>query len=498
KIAPLHETLLEAVITHVPNPRDAQRYRIPKIWKGDINTELGRAMMEADPKGPIVYMINDMRLDPHAGFVATGRVMSGTLKSGEEVWLVNSRTSQKVLQVSLYMGPFREQVESVFAGNIGAVLGLDRARAGETAVNMMFKDVAAPFERLRYVTEPVVTMAVEPKKTQDLTKLIDALRKMAIEDPNLIVKINEETGEYLLAGMGPLHLEITLTLLKENYGIEVDTTPPIIVYREAIRTSSQILEGKSPNKHNKFYVSVEPLNEETITLIQQGAITENMDPREMARILRDQAGWDYDEGKKIWAIDEGINVFVDKTSGIQYLREIKDTLIQGFRLAMNEGPLAMERVRGVKVILHDAVVHEDPAHRGPAQIYPAIRNPIYAGMLLSRPTLLEPIQKIDLRVPVDLMSSAISVITKKRGKVLDVITLSSDVSRVIAEIPVAESLDLANDLRSATAGRAFWGTEFSKWASVPESLLFDIVAQIRQRKGLKPEPPKPDDFIAPF
>ncbi len=498
KIAPLHETLLEAVITHVPNPRIAQKYRIPKIWKGDINTELGRAMLEADPNGPLVYMINDMRLDPHAGFVATGRVMSGTLRAGEEVWLVNARTPQKILQVSLYMGPFREQVDQVVAGNIGAVLGLERARAGETAVNVVFKDMAAPFERLRYVTEPVVTMAIEPKKTQDLTKLIDALRKMAIEDPNLIVKINEETGEYLIAGMGPLHLEITLTLLKENYGIEVDTTPPIIVYRETIRGSSQVLEGKSPNKHNKFYISVEPLNEETISLIQQGAVTENMDPREVARILRDQAGWDYDEAKRIWAIDEGINVFVDKTTGVQYLREIKDTIIQGFRLAMSEGPLCMERVRGVKVILHDAVVHEDPAHRGPAQIFPAVRNPIYAGMLLSRPTLLEPIQKIDIRVPVDLMSSAISVITRKRGKVLDVITLGSNASRIIAEIPVAESLDLANELRSATAGRAFWGTEFSRWAPVPESLLMDIVAKIRQRKGLKPEPPRPDDFISPF
>lgn len=498
KIAPLHETLLESVINHVPNPRVAQRYRIPKIWKGDINTELGKAMLEADPNGPLVYMINDMRLDPHAGFVATGRVMSGTLRAGEEIWLVNSRTPQKILQVSLYMGPFREQVDQVVAGNIGAVLGLERARAGETAVNVSFKDMAAPFERLRYVTEPVVTMAIEPKKTQDLTKLIDSLRKMAIEDPNLIVKINEETGEYLIAGMGPLHLEITLTLLKENYGIEVDTTPPIIVYRETIRSSSQVLEGKSPNKHNKFYISVEPLNEETISLIQQGAITENMDPREVARILKDQAGWDYDEAKRIWAIDEGINVFVDKTTGVQYLREIKDTIIQGFRLAMSEGPLSMERVRGIKVVLHDAVVHEDPAHRGPAQIFPAVRNPIYAGMLLSRPTLLEPIQKIDVRVPVDLMSSAISVITRKRGKVLDVITLGGNTTRVIAEIPVAESLDLANELRSATAGRAFWGTEFSRWAPVPESLLIDIVSKIRQRKGLKPEPPRPEDFISPF
>lgn len=495
KLIPLHESLLDMVVKFIPNPMEAQSYRIPKIWKGDIDSDVSKAMLRADPNGPVVYLINDMRVDPHAGLVATGRVFSGTLKPGVELWLIGARTSQRTLQVSLYMGPYREVVDTVTAGNIAAVLGLDRARSGETAVSLDVRDVVAPFEKLHYISEPVVTMAIEPKKTTDLMKLIDALRKMSIEDPNLVVKINEETGEYLISGMGHLHLEIVLTLLKENYGLEVDTTPPVVVFRETIRASSQTIEGKSPNKHNRLYVSVEPLNEETIRLIQQGAIVEDMDARERAKILRDQAGWDYDEARKIWAIDENLNVFVDKTVGIQYLREVKDTIIQGYRLAMREGPLAMEPVRGVKVILHDALIHEDPAHRGPAQLYPAIRNPIYAGMLLSRPTLLEPIQKIDIRTPVDFMSSVISVLSKRRGKIINVIQLSSNVVRVIGEVPVSESVDLANELRGVTAGKAFWGTEFSRWSPVPDSLLLEIVRKIRERKGLKPEPPSPEDFM---
>ncbi len=498
KIIPLHEALLDMVVKFIPNPREAQRYRIPKIWRGDIDSEIGKAMMNADPNGPLVFFVNDMRIDPHAGLVATGRVFSGTLRSGQEVWLLMGRTKQKVLQVSLYMGPFRETVGQVFAGNIAAVLGLDKARAGETVVQIEYKDVAAPFEKMRYVSEPVVTMAVEPKRMQDLSKLIEALRKMAIEDPNLVVKINEETGEYLISGMGPLHLEIALTLLKKNYKIEVETSPPIVVYRETIRSKSEVIEGKSPNKHNKLYISVEPLNEETIKLIQEGVITEDMDARERAKILRDQAGWDYNEARRIWAIDENLNILVDLTTGVQHLREVKDTIIQGFRLAMREGPLAMEPVRGVKVILHDAVIHEDPAHRGPAQIFPAVRNPIYGGMLLAKPTLLEPLQKLDIRTPMDYMSSVISVISRKRGKVINVIQLNPTTVRILAEIPVAESFDLANELRSATAGRAFWGTEFSRWAPVPDSLLPEIVKKIRERKGLKPEPPKPEDFISPF
>jgi len=495
EMAPLHVSLLDMIVRFVPNPKEAQRYRIPKIWKGNINSELGKAMIECDPDGPTVIFVNSIHIDPHAGLVATGRIFSGTIETGDEVWLVQARTKNRVLQVGLYMGPHREIAEKIPAGNIVALLGVDKARAGETLVAPEYKDQAYPFEKLRYISEPVVTVAIEPKNARDLPKLIDALRKMSIEDPNLVVKINEETGEYLISGMGHLHLEITLTFLKENYGLEVIASPPIIVYRESIRSSSKIFEGKSPNKHNKFYISVEPLDETTIKLIQEGIISEDQDPRERAKILRDQAGWDTDEARGVIAIDERINVFIDKTKGVQHLREVKDTMIGGFRYAMAEGPLAHEPVRGVKVILHDAVIHEDPAHRGPAQIYPAVRNAIFAGMLTSKPTLLEPIQKLDIRTPMEYMGNVTRVVTQRRGRIVTVLQQGPMV-RIIAEMPVAESQDLATVLRSVTAGRVFWGTEFSRWAPVPDSLLWDLVRKIRERKGLKPEPPKPEDFIS--
>ncbi|MEM0043336.1 MAG: elongation factor EF-2 [Sulfolobales archaeon] len=495
KKIPLHEALLEMVIKHIPNPREAQKYRIPKIWKGSIDSEIGRAMMNADPEGPLVYIINDMRHDPHAGLVATGRILSGYVEEGREVYLINAKTSQRILQTSLYMGPFREPVDRIYAGNIAAVLGLDKARSGETAVEVSLKDSMVPFEKISYISEPVVTIAVEPKSPGELTKMVEALKKLIIEDPNLVLRINEESGEYLLSGMGQVHLEVALTLLKENFGVEVKTSTPLIIYRETVRSSSQVLEGKSPNKHNKLYISVEPLNEETIRLIATGEISEDQDPRERAKILRDKAGWDYDEARRIWAIDENINVMVDRTTGIQYLREVRDTIIQGFRLAMREGPLAMEPVRGVKVILHDAVIHEDPAHRGPAQLYPATRNPIYAGMLLSKPTLLEPIQKVDIKIPLDYMGEVTAIISRKRGRILEVTELYGNWIRIIGEIPIAESMDLAQQLRGATAGRALWGTEFSRWSPVPDNMLAELVASIRTRKGLKPEPPRPEDFL---
>ncbi len=496
KVAVLHEAILDMVVKYIPNPREAQRYRIPKIWRGDINSEIGKAILNADPEGPLVVLINAIHVDPHAGLVATGRVLSGTVEAGKEVWLVNARTKQRILQVSLYMGPYRELADRIVAGNIAAMLGLDRARAGETVVDVKYKDVMVPFERLRLLSEPVVTVAIEPKNPRDLPKLIDALHKLSIEDPSLVVKINEETGEYLLSGVGPLHIEIAITFLKENYGLDVEVSPPVIVYRESIREASKVFEGKSPNKHNKFYIHVEPLDEKTIELIHEGIITEDMDPRERAKILREQAGWKPDEARRIWAIDENIDVFVDLTTGVQHLREVKDTIVQAFRLAMREGPLAAEPVRGVKVVLHDAVVHEDPAHRGPGQIYPAVRNAIYAGMLTARPTLLEPLQKLDIRVPIEYMGNVNTVLIKRRGRILQTISMGPLI-RIIAEIPVSETFDLAEALRGATAGKAIWGQEFSRWAPVPDSMLPDLVRKIRERKGLKPEPPKPQDFLGP-
>jgi elongation factor 2 len=496
KAAPLHEAILDMVVKFIPNPREAQKYRIPKVWHGEINSEVAKYMVECEPNGPLVMMVTDVKVDPHAGLVATGRVFSGTVRAGEEVWLVNARTAQRILQVGLYMGPYRELASEVAAGNIAAVLGPDKVRSGETLVSTVLRDHMTPFERFRVITESVVTVAIEPKNPQQLTKLIDALYKLHLEDPSLLVKINEETGEYLIHGVGTLHIEIALTLLRELYGLEVVTSPPVIVYREAIRSASQVFEGKSPNKHNRFYINVEPLDETTIKLIQEGIVAEDMDPRERAKILRDHAGWDADEARRIVAIDENINILVDRTTGVQYLREVRDTLIQGFRLAMREGPLAHEPVRGVKVILHDAVIHEDPAHRGPAQIYPAVRNAIFASILTTSPTLLEPILRLDIRTPVEYIGNISVIITKKRGKLLNV-EQSENLARIIAETPVAESLDIADALRNSTAGKAIWGQEFSRWAPVPDSMLMDLIAKIRTRKGLKPEPPAVEDFIKP-
>ncbi|MEM3108540.1 MAG: elongation factor EF-2 [Candidatus Bathyarchaeia archaeon] len=486
--APLHEAILNMVVEAMPPPHVAQKYRIPKIWTGRLESEAGEAMINCSDEGPAVMCVTNIVVDPQAGVVATGRLFSGTIHEGDMVYLINANRQSRVQQVCIYMGPYREVVGSLGAGNIPALLGLQDARAGETIATT--RDVA-PFEAVRYVTEPVVTIAVEPKNSRDLPKLVDVLRKLSIEDPNLVTTINEETGEYLISGMGTLHLEIATTLI-EKTGLEIVTSRPIVIYREAIRSSAGPFEGKSPNRHNKIYIVVEPLGDEVIDLMKAGKLGEYMDKHAMAEILRGH-GWPADEARGVWSLDPTFNVLVDATKGAQYLHEARDMIIAGFRWAIKEGPLAYEQIRGLKAKIVDVSLHEDPVHRGPAQIMPMTRRAIFAAFLSADPCLLEPIQKITVKVPPDLLGAVTSVITQKRGRIISV-EQKEHLVYVTGELPTAETFDLSEILRSATAGRAFWGLEFSRWAPVPASMMQQVIRAVRERKGLSPEHPKPEDF----
>ena len=486
--APLHEAILEMVINHHPPPHVAQRYRIPKIWTGDIESEVGQAMVNCDENGPIVMVVTEVKVDPQAGVVATGRLFSGTVKEGDILQIVGRNIKKRVQQVTVYMGPNREIVGMLPAGNIPALLGIEEARAGDTLSTVDL----VPFESLHYVSEPVVTISVEPKHSRDLPKLVDFLNKLSIEDPTLVTTVRPETGEYLISGMGTLHLEIALTWIAKA-GIEVVASKPIILYRETISKRGKVFEGKSPNRHNRIYIQVEPLEEEIIQLIRRGELFNEMDRKQIARILRDH-GWDADMARNVWMIDPKGNILVDMTKGAQYLQESKALIIAGFQDVMERGPLAEEAMRGVKAILVNVELHEDPVHRGYAQIVPATRRTLYASILSADPILLEPILKIEAKVPPELMGAVTSVITSKRGKILN-ITQQEYVTVVSGEIPAAETFDLSEAMRSATMGKAFWATEFSAWKPVPASLRDKVIQEIRKRKGLPPRIPQISDFV---
>lgn len=487
--APLHDAVLGMVVQHHPPPHVAQRYRIPKIWPGDLDSDTGKALLACDEKGPIIMMVTTINVDQQAGRVATGRLFSGTVKDGDELYLLDAKRTGKIQSVNIYMGNTRELVNIIPAGNIPALLGLDYAVAGETLSSV--KTIPA-FESIKYVSEPVVTIAVEPKHPKDLPKLVEALRRITVEDPNLIIKINEESGETLMAGMGVLHLEIATSLLQEA-GLDITTTQPLINYRETIRASAGPIMSKSPNRHNKIFMRVEPLGEDIIEMIKTGHIKEDMDKKEMAKILRAK-GWEADQAKKVAAVDPLGNLLVDETKGVQFIQESMDSIRSGFDDVVHEGPLARETVRGIKFVLHHFVPHEDPAHRGLAQLMPATRRAMLGCMLIADPILLEPILGIEIKCPQEQIGTVAGILSGKRGKLLNV-DQKGVISIIQGEVPASETFDLSEIMRGGTAGKALWNTYFKTWQPVPQSLIKSIIADIRKRKGLNPEPPSADEFI---
>jgi elongation factor 2 len=487
--APLHEAVLGMVVQHHPPPHVGQRYRIPKIWPGDLDSDIGKSLVSCDDKGPILMMVTTINVDPQAGRIATGRLFSGTIKDGDEVYLIDGKRMGKVQSVNIYMGNTREVVNMLPAGNIPALLGIDHAIAGETFSSV--KNVPA-FESIKYVSEPVVTIAIEPKHPKDLPKLVEALRRITVEDPNLIVKINEETGETLLSGMGVLHLEIATSLILET-GLEITTTQPLINYRETIRNTAGPIMSKSPNKHNKIFMRVEPLGEEIIELIKNGQIHEDLERKQLAKILREK-GWSADEAKNVAAVDISGNILVDETKGVQFIQESMDSIRSGFDDVIHAGPIAHETVRGVKFVLHHFVPHEDPAHRGLAQLMPATRRAMLGSMLLADSALLEPILGMEIKCPQEQIGTVAGILSGKRGKLLNV-EQKGVISIIQGEVPASETFDLSEVMRGGTAGKALWNTFFKTWQFVPQSIFKTIVNDLRKRKGLNPEPPTADEFV---
>ncbi len=489
KKSPVYEVILDMVIHHLPNPKQAQASRIPVIWKGDVGSELGKDMLSSNPEGKVCMVVTDIIVDEQAGVISTGRVFSGTLEKGKAVKLVGASQEARIQQVGVYMGPDRVIVDKIPAGNIAAIIGMKEAHVGETLIEAGVEGKG--FEELRYISEPVVTVAVETKNFQDLPKLVNALKRISREDPNVKIKINEETGEYLVSGMGEVHLEIVDYKLKKA-GLEVKTSEPIVVYREALTGKSGRIEGKSPNKHNRFMIAVEPLEPAVIKAIEEGKVTDRQERKERANVLR-ELGWETHAARNIVSII-GPNIMTDVSKGVQYMREVQDYVIEAFKEVIEEGPTMREPMRGLKVLIDDAKLHEDSVHRGPAQIVPAVRRPIQAGILFSDPTVLEPLLKLEVRVPQEFMGGATKVIQGRRGRILSM-EAEEDIAIVKASLPVANSFGLAAELRSETEGRAIWGTEFEKFAPLPRELQEQVILDTRKRKGLKPEPPKPDEFM---
>ena len=489
--APLHEVLLDMIVEKLPSASVSQKYRIPHIWRGESEEKIGQSMINAEASGDTAFMVTKVVLDPHAGEIAVGRLFSGTVKKGDKLYVAGMPSANRVQSVGMFVGSDRINTEIVTAGNIIAVSGLRDAISGSTISS---DKEMTPFERIIHNSEPVVTTAIEAKHTKDLPKLVEVLRAVAKADPSIQIDSNLETGEHLMSGMGELHLEITEYRIRNEHGVEITTSPPIVVYRETVAMNSPgNFEGKSPNKHNRFYITVEPLEEDIRAAIIDGTIPSGdiKKSKEVARQLIDM-GWTKVHGRGVLSIENSC-VFIDATKGIQNLFETRELLIDAFKEVVKRGPRAHEKMMGVKIILNDAKLHEDAIHRGPAQTIPAVRNGINGALVSAGVALLEPKQNVYITVPQELMGSVTGEMSQRRAEIAGMET-EGDMSTITAKAPVKEMFGFASEIRSATGGRALWSTEFSGYEELPRDLLDEITEEIRLRKGLKPEMPRPENY----
>jgi elongation factor 2 len=478
--APLHEVILDIAVKHLPNPKEAQKYRIPKIWRGDPESDFGKDLLNCDRKGEIAFVVTRIIIEPRSGKeICAGRLYSGTIKNGMEVYCNEAKKTGKIQQVFIYNGIKPEQLEEVPAGNILAISGIN-VNVGET---ITIKE-QTPFEELKHLFEPVITKSIEVTKPAELPKLVDILHKVAKEDPSVKIEINEQTGENLISGMGELHLEIVENRIRTEKGLDVKTSPPIIVYRETVGKSSPAVEGRSPNKHNSFFMKVEPLEEEIYEAVHSGELPagrlKKKNP-EVTKVLSN-FGWSGDAIRNVKDIYKG-NMFLDETRGEVHIGEVIEMIMDAFEMVMDQGPLAREPCMKMKVSLYDIKLHEDAIHRGPAQVYPAVREAIKGAMQKADSALLEPLQIHVIEVPDTFMGTITKLIGGKRGQTLDV-TQEGNMVKIKAKIPVAEMLGWSNDLRSATEGRGVSSLLDQQFEKVPKSMEADVIRKIRQRKGL--------------
>ena len=349
------------------------------------------------------------------------------------------------------------------------------------------------FESFMSTAEPVITIAIEAKQTKNLPKLIEVIRQLCKEDPNLRATLNQETGEHLLSGMGELHLDINKYRIEKTHGVEITTSDPIVVYHETITKESPVIEAKSPNKHNKLKIWAEPIPPELFEKLVESRINAKIRLKDTVIVQKlIDMGFDRDEAKKTWCI-HGHNMLVDATRGIVALHEAKELVIQGFQDAMNEGPLAKEKVQGVKIILDDATLHEDSIHRGPAQMLPCVTRGCYAAMLSGNAIMLEPKQKLNITVPETYMGAVSRELGSRRTQITDMRT-EGDTTIIIGIAPVKELIGFSSSIRGATQGRAVWQAEYAGYDPLPKELQIKTIREVRTRKGMEPEP-KPASFF---
>merc|ERR1712174_83968 len=508
------DTLLQMLVTKLPSPRVAQKYRVENLYEGPMDDDAASAIRACKADGGLMMYVSKMVPTSDKGrFYAFGRVFSGTIATGQKVRIQGSHykpgskedlNTKNIQRTVLMMGRTVEQIADVPCGNTVALVGVDQyiLKSGTLTTIEDAHNIAA----MKYSVSPVVKVAVKPKDGKDLPKLVEGLKKLSKSDP-LVVCTTEESGEHVIAGRGELHVEICLKDLREEYAqCDFIVSDPVVSYRETVNeTSSQTCLAKSPNKHNRIYLTAEPMSDEICKDIEDGKLGPKAEAKERARILREKYDWDENAARKIWCWGpetEGANVVVDQTQAVQYLIEIKEHVNSAFQWATKEGPLCEENMRGIRFNIMDVTLHTDAIHRGAGQIMPPTRRCCFAAELTAKPTLQEPVFLVEITCPQDAMSGVYNCMNLRRGCVFEENQREgTPLVQVKAHLPVSESFGFVAALRQATSGQAFPQCVFDHWDAMQGdamsvgSKLEELVLAVRKRKNLKVEMPKLGEYL---
>jgi len=515
KFLPAADALLEMIVVHLPSPVAAQKYRVETLYEGPMDDVCAEGIRNCDPNGPLMLYVSKMVPTSDKGrFYAFGRVFSGTVKTGMKVRIMGANYEpgkkddlfiKNIQRTILMMGRYIEPIESVPSGNTVGLVGVDQFLVKSGTLSDC--DTAHNIATMKFSVSPVVQVAVEPKNAQDLPKLVDGLKKLGKSDPMVLI-ITSESGEHVIAGAGELHMEICLKDLAEDFcaGIGLKFSPPVVSFRETVtEVSSQQCLSKSPNKHNRLFMKAAPIDEELSTDIDNRKVGPRDDAKLRGRYLADTYGWDVTEARKIWCFGpdtNGPNMVVDVTKGVQYLNEIQDHVVAAFQWASKEGVLADEAMRGIRFNVEDVTLHADAVHRGGGQILPTARRCFFACQLTARPRLLEPVFLCEIMAPEGALGGIYSVLNQRRGQVImEEQRPGTPIYNVQAHLPVLESFGFTEKLRAETGGQAFPQCVFDHWEAMNSDPLeegsstFNIVTEIRKRKGLNVEIPALDKFL---
>jgi elongation factor 2 len=432
---PIAEVVLDSVVETVPNPINAQQYRIPAFWNGDLQSDNGKSLMHCDPSGACVLLVSDVQPDRHAGTVATVRVFSGTLKRGEQLLNRRTRKKDKSLQVGIYMSKTRVALDEVPAGNLAFITGIKDISISDTLVSPSLTDLE-PMMALQYPTEPVVTYTIEPRRLAELSEIQEPIQDFVSTDPALEFEVNPETGEMLLSGAGELHVEIAVEKLARS-GVHVRLGTPMVLLKEQLTSDAEIARGGSEDT-SRFWVKT---------------------------ILIDSDVLDDINGTVIEKDEQAHCYLVDTTGNIDPYSDIAEWMKEAFRIVTRNGPVQGERMR----MLLAAIQKVELKIEGPQTSWREVTQPLVEALRKSimsdEPVVMEPWTRLEITAPEDYVGILTSILARRKGQVLK-IDSEKALYRIEAEIPVRESFGLATEMRTETSGWATWGAKPTQYRPI--------------------------------